>query len=753
MKKALLPALIAGIFAVNGALAADRELLFGPAELTGPAPTQKVIKRHKVSAAKAPVVAQAAAPKAPVQITSVKAPIIAVAAPVVAQAAAPEAPAKVVAAVAPVMAEAVASSAPAQVTAAAMVAPAINPYMALGRAEKITIPLGADPSVVREQLISKLKTQVTVGFFPSAIGGNGSYSFLRSFLPLANHLSAQTGVLVNFVPQRDLKSYGVLINESRFPVIFINALLAREAIAAGYKPLAVGKEELSPGYVVQASSPFKKIEDIKDAKLAWSLNAQTSLLAMSDVTRLNLTGNTFEDVGQGGRAGVLSALTSGAADVGVWRANEMEKVVAESNGKLRLLGVGSSAPSSGLWVRGDLYDSEFVNRLTSSLLSVSPESKDSSARNASLSFTQGFGLRGQFVPASTGLTGNLSEIFKSAQKSFPGSFNEIVVDENERLSNMARAVTSAVQTNRPGDTMTERDYLVSKLKSQITVGFFPSATGGNGSYAFLNNFMPLSNYLSKKTGVLLNFVPERNLPDYGRRIGEYRYPVVFINALLTRNAIAAGYVPLVVGKDNLAPGFMVRADSPIKKIEDIKDAKVAWSLNAQTSLLTMADVSRLGLTGNTYSDVGSGGRVGALSALSAGTADVAVWRSNELEKISDPKLRYLGAGTSAPSSGVWIRKDLAGTEFAKSLEVSLLKIEPDSTDTAAKNASLAYARGFGLRGQFAPISKTFLGDMTGVVESAKKAFPSSFEEIVSDAKERETNMARQSIESVKAKSN
>ena len=462
MKKALLPALIAGIFTMNGAIAADRELLFGPAELASTAPTQKVIKRANVAAAAAPKVPAAAAPVVAKAEPKIVAKPVTAAAPVVAKAE-PKIVAEPVAAAAPVVAKAepkivakpVAAAAPvvAKAEPVAVVAPVVAkvenfapsalassmPPMAKSEGSSVSVGAGSNALSVREQLGQKIKQEVTIGFFPSATTEAGAYNFLRSFMPLSNHLSQGSGVLTSLIPERDVKVYASRIMEQRYPVIFVNAALADTALDAGYAPLVVGEEILTPGFLVQESSKYKKIEDIKGAKIAYTRNAQTSFLAFADLAQQGIaqSANQSTDVGAAGRKGALDLLNSGAADVAILRSAEAQKIAQESNGKLRFIGSSVSAPSTGVWVRKDVVGTGLASALQASLLTVSPDATGS-AKLASDGFSAGFGVRGKFVAADDETKAMFASLFGKAKTSYPDLFAKPEFDAKKASENLNR---------------------------------------------------------------------------------------------------------------------------------------------------------------------------------------------------------------------------------------------------------------------------------------------------------------------------
>jgi ABC-type phosphate/phosphonate transport system substrate-binding protein len=787
MKMALIPALIASMFAVGGAMAADKELLFGPTGVVKDVPAKQSTHKSVAVAADpvdAPVVARVKKTKqkatqdtqdgtvavqkpvtAPMVVKAPEAPVVVAVKPAPAPAPTPVAkptPAPVVVAVkpAPIPAPVVVAAKPAPVvevkpaapvvTAAVPAMPAMPFLAAVPSLQTLGSPVkvdeGSDPLVIREMLQQKLKQEISVGFFPSA-GGNGStYAFLRSYLPLANLLSQKTGVLVNFLPERNLSQYSKRITNQQYPVIFINAALAREAIAAGYEPVAVGDEKLAPGFVVDAKSPLKSIDDIKNVKVSWSRNAQISFLAMGDLAKRGIAGtNKYSDVGSAGRVGALAAVKTGTADVAVLRSSEADAAAEQSGGQLRSLGAGTAAPSSGMWIRKDLIGTEFAKRLEAAIVTVDPESSDVAAKRASEAFSAGFGVRGKFIQESASFSKEMGDLLGSAQSAFPESFPEILVNPKELAANLAIPAIAAVEKSELSDTLAERQKIAKKLKEQIAVGFFPSVTGNGTSYAFMRNFLPLSNILSQKSGVLVNLVPERNLAEYGKRIIDQQYPVIFINATAAREAIAAGYTPIAVGVEKFGPAYVVNANSPLKNIGDVKNVRVVWSRNSATAFLTMGDFAKAGIARtNKYSDVGLSGRSGALNALKAGSADVAVVRSNEVDALvqqSNGEFRSLGLGTQEPSSGMWVRKDLVGSDFIKKMESALLTLTPDSSDPVIKQASELFSVGFGVRGEFKPVPATLAKELGEIATAAEADFPDAFTPIVPNEKAKAANLA------------
>ena len=294
------------------------------------------------------------------------------------------------------------------------------------------------------------------------------------------------------------------------------------------------------------------------------------------------------------------------------------------------------------------------------------------------------------------------------------------------------------------DPFSESRKLASVLKESVTVGFFPSVTGNQDSYSFLKNFLPLANYLSEKTGVLFVLSEERNIPVFRKNILENKYPVIFVNAIVVGDAIKSGYVPVAMGKEDLGVSFVMRADAPYKSLDDLSGLQFSWSENAQITMLAKYELAKRNLVDkNKYSDVGTGGRTAALASLNSKLADIAVMRSTEGKQAvsqSSGSLKELNGSVVWPSSGAWIRKDLANTDFAKRMASALMDVSPNATGSA-KFASESFQRGFGVKGEFRPITPGELDEKAKIVDVVTKGWPTFAFQGAINQKKRDANLA------------
>lgn len=92
-------------------------------------------------------------------------------------------------------------------------------------------------------------------------------------------------------------------------------------------------------------------------------------------------------------------------------------------------------------------------------------------------------------------------------------------------------------------------------------------------------FMPLADYLTEKTGIKVEFAVARDFKVYQERLEKGEYDITFSNPfqyVVARSK--AGYTAFAkVAKEPFTGIILVRKDSGIKKIEDLKDKAIAFA--------------------------------------------------------------------------------------------------------------------------------------------------------------------------------
>lgn len=721
MKRAILPALIASLFAVNGAFAGDRELLFGPAGIVDDTPP-------KVAAPKTQPSRKAVAQ--PVE----KAPVDVKVVPVTAKEAAKPAS---VAQVAPAPVTVKASM---ELTAAAPTpTPKVRqpkapqepsaPVSALLSESVFAAPLKVGYSSFERsrELAHSLKQAIVIGFYASD-ADQSTAAFLSNFMPLSNHLSESTNVLTTLLPERKLSLFSTAILENRYPVIFTNATMAHVAIEAGYEPVAVAEEQQSAVFLVRSDSPYQTLSDIKGVRVAYAGDTQAAYLGLVSLAKRGVTSadDRLNDLGFSGFDGALRTLIRGAADVVIAGQKDARRAMEAEKGKFRLISADVGAPILTIWIRKDLADSDYARRLKQAAIQIDARGTGS-GRIAGAGIQNGLGVRGKFVQPGEQFADDAAELWNTFVKAYPrvykfDNYDPDKVDENLEIP--AIAPNKVVKSN---DLFQKREEIYRLMKSRMAVGFFPSGASEANIVSFLENFQPLSNHLSLGSGVLVSFLPERNVSMYSKHIADRRYQAIFINPFLAETAERAGYVPVAIGAEPMRGVFVIKAKSPAQKVEDLRGMKIGFSSNAESALLGLAELAGkgIGARDNYLNDVLDGGHYAALELLSRGAVDVALVRPIDAQNAVDDSqnaLRMIDTELSLPASGFWIKKELVGTELGRKLQASILQINGKAQGMALA-ASEAFARGYGVEGAFVKPDEDYMDSVREVLNVLRKSYP------------------------------
>lgn len=586
---------------------------------------------------------------------------------------------------------------------AAPVAPAAPAVAAvtqkLPELKPVATVTGTDPFADRQRLAAQLTDGVTVGFFPSVTGNKDTFSFLTDFLPLANFLSSKTGALVTFVEERNLAVYRRAILEDKYPVIFVNATIVGDAIKAGYVPLAMGSEDLGAGFIVLADSKFKTIDDMVGAQFAWSKNAQITMLAQFELANRNLVDkNKYTDLGTSGRTATLTAVDSGLADVAVMRTTETKKAAADGNGKYREIVAPTVWPASGAWIRKDLKDTDLAKKMTEALLEVAPTATGA-AKLASDGFARGFAVKGQFRAVRPGEIEEKSKIVDVVSKSWSDFAYQGMVSESNKLENKAMPVFSKVQKTAGQDVFAENASVRSKYKDSFSVGFYPSTHSSSDAFNFQANYLPLSSYLSEKTGLSVNLVPEPNANEFVERIAKNVYPAIVIGPSMTRAAFASGYIPVARGGDMITPAFVVPVESTIKTIADFANKSIATPRGSAAATIGRSELLKQKADKVDFQYFAESGQGG--SVLNTGSVDGLLLRSDDAESLvakttfgGSPKYRIILGEEKAPAITTWVRKDIVDNESMQKLSKAMISIGDNESRSSSK-AFKGIERGYG----------------------------------------------------------
>ena len=480
-------------------------------------------------------------------------------------------------------------------------------------------------------------------------------------------------MLVNFIPERDLNLYRQRIINQEYPIVFVNAALAREAIEAGYVPIATGFEKLKAGFLVRNDSPINKLEDVKNAKISWSTNAQITYLAMATLGEMDLVvSNTFNDVGAAGRSGTLRDLESGLADVAVLRSTETAKEA--QNGKYRVIGESVEAPSSGVWVRRDVIEMPQTKEILKALLEVTPESSGS-AKKASVGFARGFGVEGKFVAAGEDVAESMNDIMGTAERYFPESFPRMVADE-EKLS-YSLSVDAYELRNKDkseDDIFNDRKEIIAKMDAAIDVGF-SSVT--NNATDFKQRSVGLANYLSVESGALINILPERNLNEFSNQINSGTYPIIIINPMLISQAENNNYVPVAASTSMIETAYVVPVGSSVNSINDLQDKIIVAKLGDSAGLIGNAELQmkRISIAAMTHVD----SEENLDTRLDKQGTDAILMNASEAHEFvkknvngsGEAKYRVVIGTESHPELSMWVHENVSSQSVAVKLSETM----------------------------------------------------------------------------------
>ena len=755
MNRALLPALIASVLASNFAIASDRELLFGPTDkvertlnIKAPTPEDQSAYLVSKSSRSAPDVRVSTPVKtvkkiktSPVEKSGVKNAAVQTAAQTAVgivieekKAIAPsnrgEPASRLIKAEKTDVVEKVRISTGAR---------SIPDGTTSGMKELIPVTVinGADALAIREELVKKSTTEMTIGFYPSSYNAPSAFHFMEDFLPLSNHLSQYGGVLKSLVPERDPEVYSRRILEQKYPAIFINSTLTDSAITAEYQPIVVLEEKTTPYYLVKSKSKFTKVSDFNSVSIAYDKKDEVSFLAFADLANHNISGpkNTFISVNKFDRDGALALLNSGQADVAIFQSEVARKLVEESKGNLRFLVSDFSAHSGGMWIRKDLVGSDIEHSIREAILLMGP-GQVGSAKLAAQGFARGYGVPGKFISADTEISKEFVKQFAAAKRIYPELFPKSQPVQSVVLANLARPVTSPLSLLKTDDPLKTRKQLAEKYTESFDFGIYPLGDNDEGVYGFIKKSVPFANHLSMVTGNLANLIPERSIKYFSERILQKKYPVVFVDPILAHSAANAGYIPIALAEREISPGYLVPAKSPIVNVKDIRGVRVLKSQDDQLSYLVLADLAKNKIFKgvNTFKDADRAGSKSVSDVINSGDADVAIMEAEEAKSLaaaSKGKFRFIPSSTTFPSRSVWVRKDIEGSKVAIGIESALLATNSEAK-VSAKDTHESSKSLLGDQGRFKPATPHFAEYISEMSDLIKVYYPDSFAKIVFD---------------------
>ena len=201
-----------------------------------------------------------------------------------------------------------------------------------------------------------------MGVYPGVeLGQTDTYDILDRYMPLAEYLSAKTGIKVVVLPvksaERAMKQ--MVEGVGVYKLFFGPPVLAAEWIEkAGFLPVVVEQERIRAVFVVKPTSTLQSLSDFKETtrvampspKLVLSVLAAETLaqgkIALQPGGRQHIASSD----------GILVALNSGLADVAVIGERAVKKLTADKSFTYRVIGQTVDVPGFALIAHKSVSD-------------------------------------------------------------------------------------------------------------------------------------------------------------------------------------------------------------------------------------------------------------------------------------------------------------------------------------------------------------------------------------------------------------
>jgi len=196
-------------------------------------------------------------------------------------------------------------------------------------------------------------TRLTMGVFPGVESGElESFQILDRYLPLAQYLTAKSGVEVLLVPVRvpDAAMRRMAEGTGGYKLFFGPPVFASNAIKrAKYLPLVVERERIRGSFVVKTESSLRTLADISAKTTRLALPSPTlllSILAKETLAEAKIVSGSTQHMAS--IQAMTLGLDNGASDVIVIRDRSAKRLLADNPGKHRIIGDTIDAPGFAL---------------------------------------------------------------------------------------------------------------------------------------------------------------------------------------------------------------------------------------------------------------------------------------------------------------------------------------------------------------------------------------------------------------------
>lgn len=208
-----------------------------------------------------------------------------------------------------------------------------------------------------------------------------------------------------------------------------------------------------------------------------------------------------------------------------------------------------------------------------------------------------------------------------------------------------------------------------------------------------DSFTPLAKYLEKELGVGVQLVIPKDFDTWTKEAKSGAYDIAYTNPYLyvlvkkaVKEAELVGIASETDGGKHLQGTIIVRKDSPIKEVKDLKGKTIAATDpgSAGAYLVQMLMLQKAGIKKDNVKVNFEKKRDPVAQAVLDNKADAGFIREDDLEKLKAgaDKFRKLGVSDPVPNWPVFIAKKMDPAMAAK-VKAALLKLKPGDLKSIA----------------------------------------------------------------------
>lgn len=200
----------------------------------------------------------------------------------------------------------------------------------------------------------------------------------------------------------------------------------------------------------------------------------------------------------------------------------------------------------------------------------------------------------------------------------------------------ADAAINVLKDDQLGTVYEERALLIDQLRgrTQYSLGLYPGRLENSDLFFMMRRYLPLVNFLSDRSGHLISFVPLKQSSQVLSAASASSYDFIYTSAETAVPAVASGYRPLIKRNDAIQGVWLVRANSPIRSIDDLVGRKVGVIDKAmETTLSRFILIEKKIADKVNYLDASGAGQAGMVDALKTGIVDSIVLNKQDAARL------------------------------------------------------------------------------------------------------------------------